>query len=248
MKKVIFGISFLVIAGASILVACNKQNLNLNQSNTVKTEQTPSVEKLGGLSDADLINIIHGSDPSYPTLEDIELVLLDNCKLSSSVVRAMIAESRIPNYMIETVMVLSAPISSGDLTYLNTVRPTLSTTAIVAAASVDLTNLNYAIVNTSPRQLLFAKNMVKKSLCTDGCGESEMKGQNFIVLDLTSITTPLDPAEMKPCESGGKWVCGTAKRVRLTGTDGTTSTYSVTCTQSAEKCFKDVADAVRDYH
>lgn len=245
MRKLIYSTAFLAIIGGTVLVACNKQEVN---PKTVKTEQTQSVEKLGGLSDADLIKIIHGLDANYPTLEDIELVLLENCKLSSTVMRAMMDETRIPNYMVETAMVLSAPISSGDLTYLHGARPTLSTTAIVAAASIDLTHLNYAIVNTSPRQMLFARNMVKKSLCADGCGESEIKGNNFVVLDLTSTTTPLDPAEMKPCESGGKWVCGTARRVEIQSTDGTSTTYSVTCTQSAEKCFKDVADAVRDYH
>lgn len=247
MKKLIFGTAFFAIIGGAVLVACNKQEMNPN-STTAKTETTPSIEKSGTLSDADLIDIIKGRNASYPTLEDIELVLLDNCKLSSSVVRAMIDESRIPNYMVETAMVLSAPISSADLTYLGSKRPTLSTTAIVAAASIDLTHMNYAIVNTSPRQMLFAKNMVKKSLCADGCGESEVKGDYFVVLDLTSTTTPLDPSEMKPCVSGGKWVCGTARRVRIQTTDGTSTTYSVTCTQSAEKCFKDVADAVRDYH
>ncbi len=46
MKKVIFGISFLAIAGGAILVACNKQIINPT-SKTAKTEQTPSVEKSG---------------------------------------------------------------------------------------------------------------------------------------------------------------------------------------------------------
>lgn len=246
MKKLIYGVAFVAISAGAVLVACSKQELN--PTTTKKTETTTSVEKSGGLSDADLIKIIKGQNSNYPTLEDIEGALLDNCKLSSSVIRAMIDESRIPNYMVETVMVLSAPISSGDLAYLHTGRPTLSTTAIVAAASIDLTNVNFAIVNTSPRQILFAKNMVKRSTCTNGCGESEVSGTNFVVLDLTSTTTPLDPAEMKPCESGGKWICGTAKKVQIVGTDGTTATYKVTCTQSTEKCFRDVADAVRDYH
>ena len=143
--------------------------------------------------------------------------------------------------------VLSAPISDADLMYLNSARPSLSTTAIIAAGSIDLTHLNYMVVNTSPRQMLFAKNLVKKSLCADGCGESEIKGDYFVVLDLTSTTTPLEPAEMKPCKDGGKWVCGTAARVRRTGGNSTTSTYEVTCTQSSDKCLKDQADAVRDY-
>ncbi len=246
MKKIIYGIAFLAIAGTTILVACDKQAVKPN-SKTVKTEATPNLEKNAGLSDADLIAIIKGQNADYPTLEDIEDVLLENCKLGSSVMRAMMDESRIPNYMVETALVLSAPISNSDLNYLAVARPTLSTTAIVSAASIDLTHLQYMIVNTSPRQMLFANNLKKKSLCLNGCGESEISGDNFVVLDLVSTTTPLDPAEMKPCKDGGKWICGTARRVRRTGGDHTTSVFQVTCTQSSDKCIKDVSDAVRDY-
>lgn len=246
MKKLIYGTTFIALIGGVVLVACNKQDVK-PQSKTVRIEEPKDLEKTGGLSDADLIDIIKGQNADYSTLEDIEDVLLENCKLGSSVMRAMIDETRIPNYMVETVMILSAPISNADLTYLSVARPTLPTNVIVASASIDLTHLQYMIVNTSPRQLLFANNLKKKSLCPDGCGESEIKGDNFIVLDLVSPTTPLNPAEMKPCKDGGKWICGTARRVKRTGGDSTTSTYTVTCTQSAEKCIKDVADAVRDY-
>jgi hypothetical protein len=245
MKKLIYGIAFLAIAGSTILVACDKEAVKPN-SKTIGTK-TSTLEKSAGLSDAELIAIIKGQNADYPTLEDIENVLLENCKLGSSVMRAMMDETRIPNYMVETAMVLSAPISHADLTYLAVARPTLSTTAIAAAASIDLTHLEYMIVNTSPRQLLFANNLVKKSLCPDGCGESEIKGDNFVVLDLISPTTPLNPAEMKPCKDGGKWICGTSSRVRRTGGSSSTSTYQVTCTQSSDRCIKDQADAVRDY-
>lgn len=91
----------------------------------------------------------------------------------------------------------------------------------------------------SRRQMLFAYDIKKKSLCPDGCGASEIGGANLIVLGLTSTTTPLDPAEMKPCQSStGKWTCGTAKEVRTVRTDGTTVTVQLTCTQSAEKCYR----------
>ncbi len=245
MKKLIYGIGFLAIAGSTILVACNKEAVKPNSK--MIEPKSSNLEKSAGLSDADLIAIIKGQNADYPTLEDIEDVLLENCKLGSSVMRAMIDETRIPNYMVETAMILSAPISPTDLTYLSVARPGMSTTAIVAAASIDLTHLEYMIVNTSPRQMLFANNLVKTSLCTDGCGESEISGDNFVVLDLISTTTPLEPAEMKPCKDGGKWICGTAKRVRRTGGDHTTSIFQVTCTQSSDKCIKDVSDAVRDY-
>lgn len=49
MKKVIFGISFFAIAGTTILVACNKQEVKPT-SKTIKTEETPSVEKSGTIT------------------------------------------------------------------------------------------------------------------------------------------------------------------------------------------------------
>nr|WP_294858680.1 hypothetical protein [uncultured Fluviicola sp.] len=49
MKKVIFGISFLAIAGATILVACNKQEVKPT-SKTIKTEQAQGVEKTGAIT------------------------------------------------------------------------------------------------------------------------------------------------------------------------------------------------------
>lgn len=246
MKKLIYGVALLAITSGAVLVACNKQNPNPNQT-TAKTEIPLNVEKTGRLTDAQLIDIIKGRDASYTKVEEIEEVLFENCKLRSSVLRTLADDLRFPNYIVEEMAVLSAPISDADLSYLNSARPTLSTTAIISAGSLDLTKLKYSVVNTSPRQMLFAENLMKKSLCVDGCGESEIKGENFVVLDLTSTTTPLDPAEMKPCKDGGKWICGTARRVRRTGGDHTTSVYQVTCTQSADKCIKDVADAVRDY-
>lgn len=246
MKKLIYGVIFLVIAGGTLLVACNKQNVTPVQVNS-KAEKSPSIEKMGGLTDMQLIDIIKGRNADYTRIEDIEEILFDNCKLSSSVLHVLADDLRFPNYIVEEMAILSAPISDADLSYLNLVRPTLSVTAIISSGSLDLTNLNYLVVNTSPRQILFAKNMRRKALCTDGCGESEIRGENFVVLDLTSTTTPLNPGEMRPCKDGGKWICGTAKSTRLVSTDGTTSTWIVTCTQSNERCCKDIADAVRDY-
>lgn len=237
MKKLIFGISFLAITGGTILVACNKQNPIPNKS--TKTETSSNIEKTGGLTDSQLIDIIGGRNADYSTVEDIEDVLFDNCKLSSSVLRTLAANLRFPNYIVEEMAVLSAPISDADLSYLNSARPSLSTTTIVAAGSLNLQNLQFAVVNTSPRQMLFAEDIKKKSLCPDGCGASEIGGANLIVLELTSTTTPLNPAEMKPCQSStGKWTCGTAKEVRTVRTDGTTVTVQLTCTQSAEKCYR----------
>lgn len=246
MKRLIYGVAFLAITGATVLVACDKQDVTPNKA-TAKTEAVSNIEKSGRLTDAQLIDIIKGRNADYSRVEEIEDVLFENCKLSSSVLRTLASDLRFPNYIVEEMAVLSAPISDADLSYLNSARPSLSTTAIIAAADIDLTHLNYMVVNTSPRQMLFAKNLMKKSLCADGCGESEIKGDYFVVLDLTSPTTPLEPAEMKPCKDGGKWICGTARRVRRTGGDHTTSHYQVTCTQSSDKCIKDVADAVRDY-
>jgi hypothetical protein len=45
MKKLIYGISFLAIAGGAILVACNKQNLNPTLKQSTQTETVSDVEK-----------------------------------------------------------------------------------------------------------------------------------------------------------------------------------------------------------
>jgi hypothetical protein len=242
MKKLFKKASYFIMLNALFLVACTKSDVLPDSTNTSNSQGKNLM-----LSDSQLIEIIQGDNLNFSRLEEIEDVLIDNSKLNSIVIRAMIDETRIPNYMVETVMILSAPISNSDLAYLVSSRPNLSNSSIVAAANIDLNHSNFAIVNTSPRQMLFAKSMVKTSICEDGCGEGEIKGENFVVLDLTSSTTPLDPTEMRPCKTGGKWICGTAKRVHLNGTDGTTATYSVSCTQSAEKCIRDIADARRDH-
>lgn len=49
MKKLIYGIAFLAIAGSTILVACNKQEMK-PVSKTAKTEQTHSAEKSGTIT------------------------------------------------------------------------------------------------------------------------------------------------------------------------------------------------------
>jgi hypothetical protein len=235
MKKIIYGFTFAIIASGATLVACNKQEVKLP---TKHSESIQNTEK--SLSDAQLISIINGLDPNYTKIEEIEEVLFDNCKLSSTVLRSLIDKSKFPDYIIEEMMILSAPISSSDLTYLQSVRPTLSSTTITKAASTDITNSEFSIVNLNPRQIFVAKGLTQKSLCTNGCGESEWKGTDFQILTLTSTTTPLDPTEMVSCDAG-KWVCGKTVESRIVLNEGSTTIVVTKCEGTEERCVRKVS-------
>ncbi|WP_341905190.1 hypothetical protein [Fluviicola taffensis] len=234
MKKIIYGTAFLALLGGAVLVACNKQNAKPDQT-TSSTEVPLSIEK-GFFTDAQLIDMIKGINPGYTKIEEVEEVLFDNCKLSSTVLRTLIDEARFPNYIVEEMMILSSP-SSADITYLSSARPTLGTAAIVSASSIDLTTSQFAVDNTNPRKIFIAKNLKQNSLCTDGCGESEWKGDDFKILDLTSTTTPLDPAQMKPCNAG-KWVCGRSIETRIVMISEGVYTVYTRCQQNEEKCVR----------
>jgi hypothetical protein len=233
MKKIIFGLAILVTAGVSILAACNKQDV-LPTSN--KIDQSVNIEKSGSLTDGQLIDIIKGRNSNYSKIEEIEEVLFENCKLKSSVIQVLIDETRIPNYVVEEMMILSNP-SVADINYLRSVRPTLSTVSIVAAGSVDLLNSQFVVFNLNPRQIFIAKGMTQKSLCLSGCGESEFKGTDFIILNLTSTTTPLDPAQIADCDAG-KWVCGKAVESRIVLNEGSTTIVVTKCEGTTEKCVR----------
>lgn len=233
MKKLIYGLAFFAIAGIGILVACNKHDIQPT------TKQSISLEKSISFTDLQLIDIIKGRNTNYTKIEEIEEVLFDHCRLNSSVIRALIDEARLPDYMIEEMMVLSAP-SGADLAYLNSVRPSLSTASIVAASGEDLVNSQFVVFNLNPRQIFIAKGLTQKSLCGSGCGESEFKGTDFVIIHLTSVTTPLEPSEIADCDAG-KWVCGKAVESRIVLNEGSTTVVVTKCEGTTEKCVRKIA-------
>ncbi len=233
MRKLSYSVVFLAITGIGILIACSKEDAQPRES---KTEQSTDSGKSGGFTDAQLIDIIKGHNTSYTTIEGIEEVLFDNCRLSSSVIRALIDESRLPNYIVEEMMVLSDP-SNADLAYLNSVRPALSTSSIIAATDADLLNSQFVVFNLNPRQIFIAKDLTQKSLCGSGCGESEFKGTDFLIINLTSATTPLDPEEIADCDAG-KWVCGKPVESRIVLNEGSTTIVVTKCEGTTEKCVR----------
>lgn len=246
MKQSLFNAMCVIMTASAIVMGCTKQTSDSEvQQKSQNSEQNLVSDKNLRMSDADLIDIIQQRNPSYPKIQDVEDLLIDNCRLSSSVLRTLIANSRYPDYMVETFAVLSAPLSSSDLTYLHTIRPTISTTAVTAAASINIPDYDFLIVNLSPRKVMFAKNMIKTSTCTDGCGESEITGQDFLIVDLTSATVGLDPNEIRPCKSTtAGWVCGTPTYVHLVSTDGTNAKWTVICKQSTDHCIPKVTSAL----
>lgn len=238
MRRFFVGITFLAVAGAITLVACNKQKQVSVPKSSTKTTVSSNTEKSTGLTDTQLIDLIQGRNPDYSKLEQIEEVLFEHCRLSSSVLHALIDETRFPDYVVEEMMVLSTP-SSADLAYLMVVRPSLITNTIQSASGMDLTTSQFAIVNRNPRQVFIARNLTRSSLCPDGCGDSQWVGDDFSILDLTSVTTPLNPAEMISCNEG-KWICGVSVETRIIIIDGNTSTVVTKCKKNEEKCIRKV--------
>lgn len=220
------------------MVACQKQKQVSVPESSAKTTLSSNIEKSTGLTDAQLINIIKGFNPDYSKIEEIEEVLFDHCRLSSSVLQALIDEIRFPDYIIEEMMILSTP-SNTDLMYLEAARPSMVTSTIQATSGIDLATCQFAIVNQSPRQVFIARNLTQSPLCITDCGESEWVGDDFSILDLTSTTTPLDPAEMISCNEG-KWICGVSVETRIIIIDGNTSTVVTKCQKNEEKCVRKV--------
>lgn len=243
MKKIIYGGLFLAVIGTGILLACNKEVQQQHPAKAQTNQVLKGTTTRRILSDADLISAIKGQTPEFVNLSDLEDLLYENARLDDNVISTLIETSRVPDFIVETALVLSAPVSPAELSHLSTKRPTLSATAIVAAAAAK-SDANYVVINTNPRQVLFGKGMVKTSAC-DGCGEGTITTQSdHLLINLTSVTSTLDPAAIKPCRSGNtEWVCGTAVYVHLTGTDGTTAHFSVSCEQSSDKCIQNVQDA-----
>lgn len=220
------------------LTACNKQ-----QTAPQKRASTTGISSKSGeeaLTDFQLIEIIKGRNRNYSKTEAIEEVLFDNCRLSSPVLRALIDEKRFPDYIVEEMMILSAP-SGTDISYLTNSRPGLATATIVSSTTIDWTASQFAVFNLNPRQIFVAKNLKQKLRCSDGCGESEWKGENFKVLELTSITTALDPLEMQSCNSG-KWVCGRSIETRIVLISEGVSTVYTRCQTNEEKCVRKASE------
>jgi hypothetical protein len=103
MKKIIYAFAFSVVTVSAILVACGKQDLSPNHSVGKKPENI-NVEK--SITDAQLISFINGTAPNYTKIAEVEEVLFDNCQLSSTVLRALIDESKYPDYIVEEMMIL----------------------------------------------------------------------------------------------------------------------------------------------
>lgn len=248
MNKLIYCGALILALGISAS-SCNKSGEN--SSKFYAKEAGKSQEKNVWASDADLINAIKGRNQDYISIFALEDYLYDNAKLSEDVVEVLISESRVPDYVVETALVLSAPLSNADLSLLASKRPNISASTIAKANNIPA-NVGFAIINTSHRQIIFGNNIVKKvkpSYEGCGCGEGVITVEsNFTAITLTSTTPPLDPAEMKPCTSStGKWTCGDVVYADQTGGTSSSATYTIQCNQSQNKCFKNPRDARRDY-
>lgn len=236
MRKSHFAVVVLTAIGTTMLVACNKPHASLHKTEPV--ENTMGIEKTVYLSDTEIIAAIQGNNPTCTTLDELDELLIANARLSNRVVHALIAEKRVPNFIVETALVLSTPISDDEMTYLSIKRPGLSNASIKAAAASSLED-NFTVLNTKPRQVIFGRDMVKSSNPDCDCGDGTITvGSHNLQVILTSETTPLDPSEIFGCNSN-KWICGTAKVTSSTTSEGL-ATYNVTCTPSNEKCMRQI--------
>lgn len=248
MHKLIYGGALVLALGISV-ASCNKSGNT--SSNFYTKEATKTPEKTIWASDADLIDAIEGKNQDYVSIFALEDYLYDNARLSDDVVVALISESRVPDYVVETALVLSAPLSNSQLALLATKRPAISAATIAKADNIPA-SVGFAIINTSHRQIIFGNDIVKTVTPGNeecGCGDGVITiGSNFAAVTLTSTTPPLDPAEMKPCKSStGAWTCGDVVYADQTGGTPSSATFTIQCNQSTNKCFKNPRDARRDY-
>lgn len=248
MNKLIYGGALILALGISV-ASCNKSGNSSSKFYAKEASKTP--EKSTWASDEALIDAIKGRNQDYVSIFALEDYLYDNARLSDDVVVALISESRVPDYVVETALVLSAPLSSSQLTLLANRRPNISAATIAKADNIP-SSVGFAIINTSHREIIFGNDIVKKVKPGNeecGCGDGVITvGSNFTSVTLTSTTPPLDPAEVKPCTSStGTWTCGDVVYADQTGGGPSTATYTIQCNQSQNKCFKNPKDARRDY-
>lgn len=250
MNKLIYGGALILALGISV-ASCNKSGNTSSDFYTKEATKAPENEKSTWASDADLIDAIKGRNQDYVSISALEDYLYDNAKLSDDVVQTLIGENRVPDYVVETALVLSAPLSSSALNSLAAKRPNISATTIAKANDIPA-SVGFAIINTSHRQIIFGNDIVKKVKPGNeecGCGDGVITvGSNFAAVTLGTTTQPLDPSEMRPCNSGNvTWTCGDVVYADQTGGGSSTATYTIQCNQSTNKCFKNPKDARRDY-
>lgn len=248
MHKLIYGGALILALGISV-ASCDKSGKDT--SKFYEKEATKSPEKSTWATDEALIDAIKGRNQDYVSIFALEDYLYDNARLSDDVVVTLISESRVPDYVVETALVLSAPLSNSQLALLAIKRPNISAATIAKADNIPA-SVGFAIINTSHRQIIFGNDIKKKVKPGNeecGCGDGVITVEsNFSAVTLTSTTPPLDPAEMKPCKSStGTWTCGDVVYADQTGGTPSSATYTIQCNQSQNKCFKNPRDARRDY-
>jgi len=240
MRKYIYG-GALMLALSTAVTSCGKSTNN----NFYEKESVKATEKTGGAADTDLIKAIKGQTGAYVAILDLEDYLYDNAKLSDAVVFSLNMEQRVPDYVVETALVLSAPISQANKSALAAGRPNIPLTAITKADNIPA-SVGFAIINTEHRTIIFGNDIVKivkpgNEGCNCGDGVVTI-GSNYTGITLTTSVLPADPADptqMRKCDSDNpKWVCGDVVYATGTGTDGSSSNWSIQCRQSTNKCFK----------
>jgi hypothetical protein len=248
MNKYIYG-GALFLAFAATIFSCNKSN---SSSDFYQKEAAKTPEKSTWASDEDLIKAIKGQNSDYIAILSLEDYLYDNAKLSENVIQALIEEQRVPDYVVETALVLSAPISSDALSALAVRRPAVSATVISSAGNIPA-SVGFAIINSSPRKVIFGNDIDKTVTpgsddCDCGDGVITVGSNHTLVILTTSATVdPTDPNQMKPCKSENTtWTCGDVVYADLTGTDGSSANYDIQCRQSTNKCFKNPRNARKD--
>lgn len=256
MKKLVYGGLFLALVGIGF-VACEKEVQNRPTTDQIKHKDVIASKSLMNNdweTDSSIISAIIGDNVDYISIASLEDLLYDNAKLSDEVIQILIAADRVPDYVVETSLILSAPISQSAIDKLRIERQGISISNIARANDIPA-SVGFAIINTPNRIVIFG-NDINKSLDPEnencGCGKGIITIEsNFSAITVGSTNEPLPPSDpnyMKPCtSSNGKWACGDVVYADQTGGGPSHASYDIDCAQSTNKCFKWPRDARRDY-
>lgn len=241
MKKIFYSFAILAAVGLSIS-ACTKEKTGIhgNAASTTMDENQKVIESLNksGVSvntnqyrtDAFLIAAINGQNKEFAGEYDLFELLLDEVALSDQILTHVINSKRISDADVELLLVLSAPVAENVIRHVAVRRPAMPLDKIMQAQLIINRN-QYAISGTTPYTVFFGDELTYNG--------SELYGNQVSEIKLSIYPDHDIIIRRRPCnDDNKKWMCGTAKRVELISSDGTTGHYTLDCEQSHDYCFK----------
>lgn len=165
MKKFfkVFGLATLF---ALVAISCRKapEIQHSSSSENVSTQRSAS----NGI----LIQAIKGQIPEYIGISELEELLLDNVPLNNGVLIQTIKTERLPDDLVEMLVILSTPVNQAIMNNLAVHRSSIDIASILKAQNTPHGS-EFVVVNTDKRTLIIADVIELQHSRRDGESEEE---------------------------------------------------------------------------